>query len=635
MADYTISAAFQAVNNVSAPFRAMSSDVNKFANNAQRATAKASSGFSSLKGVVGGLGVAFGAAAIGQQITNVVKEMTAYDQALADAQAITGTSNTEFAGFEKQIEAVAKTTKKGGTEIANAFTVVGSAQPELLKSADALGEVTKNAVILGKAGGIGLEDSARSLTGTMNAFNLTAEDSARVMNVLAAGEVKGAASIGNVSESMKNFGSVAAGANLTVEESVALVEVMASKSLFGAEAGTKLRGSVLKMQKAGVGYASGLFDINDALAETKAQADTYGTALERDAFLNKMFGAENVSTGLILLDNIGTFNELTDAVTGTSAANDLAATKTNTVGAKWEELGNKMMNMILFNKEASEGMDSVASGLGWMADNLSTVVTWVVRLTGAYLAFKAIQIAVNGSIALYNIALGISVALGKTSIMAMRGNTAAAWAFMVAQKAVAVAQWVWNGAMSAFNVIAAMNPIGLIVLAIVALIAAIALVVTYWDQWGASIAGVGMIIGAFFSPVLLGVALLVSAFMAIKNNWESITNAFKEDGIIGGLKRIGIVLLDTVLYPMQQLLEMMSNIPLIGDLAGEGAAKIAEIRSKLDLVNPEADKQEANVERSETIEKQQMEILIRDQSNNGAEVSSPTGFMPKFSPTGA
>jgi hypothetical protein len=293
------------------------------------------------------------------------------------------------------------------------------------------------------------------------------------------------------------------------------------------------------------------------------------------------------------------------------------------------------MNMILFSDQAGEGMASITKILGFLGDNLGTIVDWVVRLTGAFLLYKAAMLVVNGSIAAYNIVLGISVALGKSSIFAMRGNTAAAWAFSIAQKVIIAGTWLWNGAltafvfaqglastaMAAFNAVLIANPIGAVIAAIVLMIALIAAAVTHYDDWGAAVL------------FLLGpIGLLVNIVMALKNNWDSITKAFKEDGIIAGMKRIGVVLLDAILFPMQQLLELMSSIPLIGDLAGEGATRIAEIRESLDLVNPEADKQEANVSREESIEKQQLEILINNKSDNSVE-SSSSNFAPQFTPT--
>ena len=60
-------------------------------------------------------------------------------------------------------------------DTAKAFEIIGSAKPELLASADAMGLVTDAAITLSKATGDELESSAQSLTNTLNQFGLAAD----------------------------------------------------------------------------------------------------------------------------------------------------------------------------------------------------------------------------------------------------------------------------------------------------------------------------------------------------------------------------------------------------------------------------------------------------------------------------
>ncbi|MBS7334246.1 MAG: tape measure protein [Weeksellaceae bacterium] len=133
----------------------------------------------------------------------------------------------------------------------------------------------------------------------------------------------------------------------------------------------------------------------------------------------------------------------------------------------------------------------------------------------------------------------------------------------------------WAGAQTLLNTVMSLNPIGLVVAAIVALIAIIVIAIKKYDEWGAALL-------AFLGPV----GLVINAFKSLYDHWESIKKAFQTDGIIGGLKRIGIVLLDALLKPLQQILEMASKIPGMGNLAGNGAKSIEALRQKLDLVTP-------------------------------------------------
>ncbi len=132
------------------------------------------------------------------------------------------------------------------------------------------------------------------------------------------------------------------------------------------------------------------------------------------------------------------------------------------------------------------------------------------------------------------------------------------------------AQWLLNAAMNA-------NPIGLIVAGVLLLIGVIYSCINAYDTWGAAVL------------FLLGpLGMVVNMIMALKNNWESIKAAFTDGGIAGGLKRIGVVLLDTILYPVQQLLGLLAKIPGMSKLAGGGEKLIADMRKGMDLITPES-----------------------------------------------
>ena len=381
-------------------------------------------------GTLGALGLGIGFLSIASTIVSANVEL---DASFASLSAITGKTGVAFEAFKTQVSGVAKEQKLFGGEVAKAFEIVASAKPELLANANALGSVTDAAITLNKASGGDLTQSALSLAGVMNQFSLGAEEAGRVMNALAAGSVAGSANITNVAASMKNFGSVADGANITMEQAVALVEVLGAKSIFAEEAGTKLRGSVLKLQKANLGYASGQFKINDALTELRTKYNSLGSEVKKDAFLVKTFGAENVSTGRILLNSIDQFNDLTKAVTGTNTANTQAAIKANTFENRLEEVTAAFKNSITATDKQSGQMQSLKDALAFVADNMDKIIAGVIIAAKIFAVYKIVTLAAS------------------------------------------VATWAFNSALLA-------NPITWIIIAIIALIAAIAALIYYWED---------------------------------------------------------------------------------------------------------------------------------------------------------
>lgn len=139
---------------------------------------------------------------------------------------------------------------------------------------------------------------------------------------------------------------------------------------------------------------------------------------------------------------------------------------------------------------------------------------------------------------------------------------------------IGLATKIWIGYQMLLNAAMNANPIGLIISAIAALIALVVVIIKKWDEWGAALT-------LFLGPI----GMIIGAFKSIYDHWESIKKAFQTDGIIGGLKRIGIVLLDVLMKPLQQILELIANIDPTG-LAQKGVDAIKSFRESQDLVTP-------------------------------------------------
>ena len=134
--------------------------------------------------------------------------------------------------------------------------------------------------------------------------------------------------------------------------------------------------------------------------------------------------------------------------------------------------------------------------------------------------------------------------------------------------AAAAATWVWNLALWA-------NPVGLVVGAIILLIGYITFAIVKFDQWGALMLW------------LMGpIGRLIAAVKLLYDHWDSIKQAFQDGGIIGGLERIGQVLFDVVLQPIEQLLGLIGKLPgSLGAAARDMQGEVHKFREKMNLVD--------------------------------------------------
>ncbi|WP_413534059.1 tape measure protein [Empedobacter brevis] len=137
--------------------------------------------------------------------------------------------------------------------------------------------------------------------------------------------------------------------------------------------------------------------------------------------------------------------------------------------------------------------------------------------------------------------------------------------------AVIIVTKLWTLYQTALNANFYANPIGLIIGAIVVLIALVYTAIQKYDEWGAALL-------QFLGPI----GWVINAFKSIYDHWESIKKAFQTDGISGALRRIGIVLMDVVLKPLKQILELISEYDPTGISKGL-LNKVNDVRSRLDL----------------------------------------------------
>lgn len=122
----------------------------------------------------------------------------------------------------------------------------------------------------------------------------------------------------------------------------------------------------------------------------------------------------------------------------------------------------------------------------------------------------------------------------------------------------------------------ATSPVTLIVVALGALIYALVNVLKYWDEWGKYV--------VLICPPL---ALVMNLIQSIKRHWDSIVDGFTNGGILEGIKRIGLTILDAVLAPVENLLEMLAKIPGLGGIADWVRGGVSALREKINNALPE------------------------------------------------
>lgn len=487
---FIIPSIFTAVDEMSPKVLAMRHNMMSFTNSAEAGLSRAERAFRKLTpgmgqaqkqllSMVGTGAMIAGAFQLGNFSFNALKD---YEESVDSFRTIVSDLNdTEFSRFQSEIDRVAKATSKSGIQVAQSFEKIAGLNASFAETSQGIGQVSEAAITLAKASKMDLGAAAENLVGIMNQFDFSAGQANRTINALAAGQAVGAANITQTAEAFTLFGSVAKGANLTLEESVGLIQTLGKFSLFGAEAGTKLRGVILRLQKFGLGYASGQFQISDALAEVNSMLAKQHSTKLKDAIVNKIFGAENVTAGRILLNNVDTFHKFTAAVSGTSEAQKAAQINTSNLSGALDELSAEWVNILTGSSSSKEATEKLTGAVQWLTRNLGDLLSMTISAVKWYAIIKTGLLAARAAMTVWNVTLGISTALAGASSIAMKGNTVALGAQTVALnlmnfslKGATLSQLSLNAAMAA-------NPVGVIVFAVTALVAAIGGLI-YWNR---------------------------------------------------------------------------------------------------------------------------------------------------------
>lgn len=264
------------------------------------------------------------------------RDIMEFGQSVADLSAITGASGRDLVFYREQAKELGRTTSFSASQVVEGYKLIGSAKPDLLESAEALNEVTENALTLAEAAGIQLPEASAALGSALNQFQLEANKSAEVINILAAGAKFGAAEIPAVTEALRNAGPAANSLNVDLAETVAGIEALAISGRQGADAGTGLRQVLLRLERtADATLQPSVVGLSNALQELESRNLS-------NTELMKLFGDEAFTAGAALLSQADNVAKLNGQLRGTETATSQASTRMDTLQGDSLELDSAL-----------------------------------------------------------------------------------------------------------------------------------------------------------------------------------------------------------------------------------------------------------------------------------------------------
>lgn len=311
-------------------------------------------------------------AGISVAIGDVVRTSMEFEKSLSSLKSLTGVTTQELSFFKDEAIRLGSTTTQTASQVVDAFKLIGSQMPELLKNKEALSSVTESAIILAEAAEIDVPEAAKALTGALNQMGASSSQAAEYINILAAASQQGSADIPYLNKAIENAGGAASSVGVQFNELVAAIEAIAPKITDAGSAGTNLRNIFLTLESsADKNLRPSVVGLSQAVENLAAK---HMNATE----MTKMFGKESVTAALALVSEKDKFIELTDGITGTNTALEQQKINNDNLAGSIAALQSAWEGFILTLNNSSGMLQSI---VGFLADIVD----------GARTAFSSLQ----------------------------------------------------------------------------------------------------------------------------------------------------------------------------------------------------------------------------------------------------
>ncbi len=204
------------------------------------------------------------ATAIGAAAVAAVNVGMEFERQMSAVQAISGATAEELAQLEDKARELGQTSVFSATEVGKAMEYMGMAG---WKTEQMIAGI-KGVLDLAAASGEDLAMASDIVTDVLTAFHMEAEETARMVDVMAQAAMNSNTNVEMMGETFKYAGTVAGAMGYTIEDMAIATGLMASSGIKASNAGTALRNIITRMAK--------------PTKESAEAMEALGLSLERD-----------------------------------------------------------------------------------------------------------------------------------------------------------------------------------------------------------------------------------------------------------------------------------------------------------------------------------------------------------------
>ena len=557
--------------------------------------------------------VGLGAGAVTAGIAVATKQYAEFDQAIRAAGASYGPAFSQAADFEDKVlemgtavRKVAAATEFDATQAANAMKTLAQAGVASEQAITLLPGVAD----LATAAMTDMESAVGLAVGALNTMGMMSKDQdelaanmTRISDVMAYTANSAKMSLQDVGAAISAGGSFFKTASNNLDIMSAGLTALAQNSISGAEAGTALRNimtnlsaptdkaakALAKMNVQTMDATGNLLPLPEIIGQMNQAMVGMGDA-EKNANIYAIFGKQNIAavsallnTGQEALENYA-LASANSAGTVTANAETMRSSLTNkfkVLQSALTELGFKFVDA--FTTKGGNAIEMITKAVSEfdpkpVVDAFVSIANAVGKIVSIAWKLRTVILVVTGIMVAWKVAtMGAAIALN---------------AYNTAMTVATVAQNVFNAAVAG-------NPIGLIITGVIvgvtALVGLIILIVKHWDAitaavmrfalaakeaiqgvwdkftgWLDSVQQMEGIGGMIMNVLVIPLEMVRNLVSGIADTFA----AFSSGGFINGIKMLGVTLIESLLPPIQKFLELLSQIPFVGDKVKDFSADL-------------------------------------------------------------
>lgn len=324
-----------------------------------------------------------------------------FEAAMSKVAAISGATGGELDALTEKARDMGATTKFSASEAADALgymAMAGWKTEDMLSGIDGV-------MALAAASGEDLASVSDIVTDALTAFGLSAEDSGKFADILAAASSNANTNVSMLGESFKYVAPVAGALGYTAEDTSKALSLMANAGIKGTQSGTALRTMLTNLSSPTASMKTAMDELGISLTNNDGTMKTLDEIMQdlrtsfngldesqQAAYASTIFGKEAMSGALAIIGaSEEDYNKLSVAINNSNgAAQQMADIMGNNLSGKLQEMKSAFEEVALnIFERLQPALELVVSGLQKMADwfnNLSPPMQNFILGIGLFLA---------------------------------------------------------------------------------------------------------------------------------------------------------------------------------------------------------------------------------------------------------